>query len=56
MDPVWLSITETWATARGEVAHKSAKMQVRPDPQNEVKTVRQILAGFRDVDALMTKK
>lgn len=56
IDPVWLSVTETWATARGDVAHKSAKMQVRPDPQNEVKTVNQILAGFRDVDILMTTK
>ncbi|MCQ9134316.1 HEPN domain-containing protein [Streptomyces hilarionis] len=56
IDPMWLSVTETWATARGEVAHKSAKMQVRPDPQKEVKTVKQILAGFRDVDVLMTNK
>ncbi|WP_405537214.1 hypothetical protein OG787_30490 [Streptomyces sp. NBC_00075] len=56
IDPVWLSVTETWATARGEVAHKAAKMQVRPDPQKEVKTVKQILAGFRDVDVLMTTK
>ncbi|MFD7668088.1 HEPN domain-containing protein [Streptomyces sp. NPDC059788] len=56
IDPVWLNLTETWATARGEVAHKSAKMQVRPDPQKEVKTVRQVLAGFRDVDILMTRK
>ncbi|CAM5586480.1 HEPN domain-containing protein [Streptomyces griseorubiginosus] len=56
IDPVWLNATETWATARGEVAHKAAKMQVRPDPQNEVKAVRQILAGFRDVDVLMTTK
>ncbi|MFI9420796.1 HEPN domain-containing protein [Streptomyces werraensis] len=56
IDPVWLNLTETWATARGEVAHSSAKMQVRPDPQNEVKTVRQLLSGFRDVDILMTRK
>ncbi|MFD8173634.1 HEPN domain-containing protein [Streptomyces sp. NPDC059709] len=56
IDPVWVNLTETWATARGEVAHSSAKMQVRPDPQNEVKTVRQLLSGFRDVDILMTRK
>ncbi|MEW2608900.1 HEPN domain-containing protein [Streptomyces sp. NPDC047880] len=56
IDSVWLSLTETWATARGEVAHKSAKMQVRPDPQKEVKTVKQILDGFREVDVLMTAK
>ncbi|MFF6808881.1 HEPN domain-containing protein [Streptomyces sp. NPDC012403] len=56
IDSVWLSLTETWATARGEVAHKSAKMQVRPDPQKEVKTVKQILDGFREVDILLTAK
>ncbi|MEU4964988.1 HEPN domain-containing protein [Streptomyces smyrnaeus] len=56
IDPVWLSVTETWATARGDVAHKSAKMQVRPDPHNEVKTVKQILAGFREVDIVMAAK
>ncbi|MFI7098438.1 HEPN domain-containing protein [Streptomyces sp. NPDC050161] len=56
MDPVWLSVTETWATARGEVAHNSAKIQVRPDPQKEVKTVKQILSGFRNIDILVTTK
>lgn len=56
IDSVWLSATETWATARGEVAHKSAKMQVRPDPQKEVKVVQEILDGFRDIDAQMVSK
>ncbi|MFI8254282.1 HEPN domain-containing protein [Streptomyces filamentosus] len=56
IDPIWLSATETWASARGEVAHKSAKMQVQPDPQKELKTVREILAGFRDIDEQMANK
>lgn len=56
IDSVWLSATETWATARGEVAHKSAKMQVRPDPQKELKVVREILEGFRDVDDQLESK
>ncbi|MGY4917618.1 HEPN domain-containing protein [Streptomyces sp. 900116325] len=56
IDSGWLAVVETWATARGDVAHMSAKMQVRPDPQNEVKTVKQILTGFRDVDIVIAHK
>ncbi|MDQ0813229.1 hypothetical protein QFZ63_004943 [Streptomyces sp. B3I7] len=55
IDPTWIGITDAWATSRGEAAHKTAKMQVQPDPQHELKTVRQILEGFRDLDALMSK-
>ncbi|TPN24186.1 hypothetical protein FKO01_28455 [Mesorhizobium sp. B2-3-3] len=56
IDSTWLSVTETWASARGEVAHKSAKMQVRPDPQKEVNVVESILQGFRDIDSQMATK
>ncbi|WP_406837440.1 HEPN domain-containing protein [Streptomyces sp. AHU1] len=52
----WLSATETWATARGDAAHKGAKMQVKPDPQNELKTVNVVLDGFRDLDMRMESK
>lgn len=50
IDSAWLSATETWATARGDAAHKGAKMQVQPDPKNELKTVNAVLEGFREVD------
>nr|WP_189813568.1 hypothetical protein [Streptomyces olivaceoviridis] len=56
IDSAWLSATETWATARGDAAHKGAKMQVQPDPQNEVKVVNLVLEGFRDLDEQMAKK
>ncbi|MER6356617.1 HEPN domain-containing protein [Streptomyces sp. NPDC001634] len=56
IDSAWLSATETWATARGDAAHKGAKMQVRPDPQNELKTVNLVLDGFRDLDEQMQSK
>jgi hypothetical protein len=56
IDSGWLSATETWATARGDAAHKGAKMQVKPDPQNELKTVKVVLDGFRDLDVLMESK
>ncbi|MEV7148500.1 hypothetical protein AB0O05_18600 [Streptomyces sp. NPDC093084] len=56
IDSGWLSATETWATARGDAAHMGAKMQVKPDPQNELKTVNIVLGGFRDLDVLMEVK
>ncbi|MFF3332284.1 HEPN domain-containing protein [Streptomyces sp. NPDC002888] len=56
IDSGWLSATETWATARGDAAHKGAKMQVKPDPQNELKTVNVVLDGFRDLDIQMEGK
>ncbi|MGW4273789.1 HEPN domain-containing protein [Streptomyces seoulensis] len=56
MNSAWVSATESWATARGDAAHKGAKMQVRPDPQNELKTVGIVLDGFRDVDEQMQRK
>ncbi|MFF0157440.1 HEPN domain-containing protein [Streptomyces sp. NPDC005263] len=56
IDSGWLSATETWATARGDAAHKGAKMQVKPDPQNELKTVNVVLDGFRDLDVQMESK
>ncbi|MFE1285464.1 HEPN domain-containing protein [Streptomyces sp. NPDC058751] len=56
IDSGWLSATETWATARGDAAHKGAKMQVKPDPQNELKIVNVVLGGFRDLDMQMESK
>ncbi|WP_406169588.1 HEPN domain-containing protein [Streptomyces sp. NBC_00996] len=56
IDSAWLNTTETWATARGDTAHKGAKMQVRPDPQKELKTVNVVLDGFRDLDVIMESK
>ncbi|WHM32763.1 hypothetical protein OH540_23030 [Streptomyces sp. BPPL-273] len=55
IDSTWVGVTDAWATSRGEAAHKGAKMQVRPDPQHELKTVRQIREGFRAVDAVMSR-
>lgn len=56
IDATWLSAAEAWATARGDAAHKGAKMQVRPDPQNELKVVNLVLEGFRDLDEDMANK
>ncbi|MFC9425380.1 HEPN domain-containing protein [Streptomyces sp. NPDC056987] len=56
IDSGWLSATETWATARGDTAHKTSKLQVQPNPQNELKTVTVVLEGFREIDAQMEFK
>ncbi|MEU9172206.1 HEPN domain-containing protein [Streptomyces sp. NPDC048420] len=56
IDSGWLSATETWARARGDAAHQGAKMQVKPDPQNELKIVNVVLDGFRDIDIHMESK
>lgn len=56
IDPGWLAVTEAWATARGDAAHKAAKMQVQIDPQKELKTVNEVLEGFRDIDTQMDLK
>jgi hypothetical protein len=56
IDSGWLSTTETWAIARGDSAHKTAKMQVRPDPQHEWDTVKEVLSGFREIDRQMSYK
>jgi hypothetical protein len=55
IDHTWMSVTDAWATSRGEAAHKSAKMQVKPDPRHELRTVREILKGFRTLDMQMEK-
>ncbi|WP_146073584.1 HEPN domain-containing protein [Amycolatopsis sp. CA-126428] len=46
----WLVTTDTWAASRGDAAHKSAKLQVKLDPQHELKTVMEILEGFEEMD------
>ncbi|MFH9425214.1 HEPN domain-containing protein [Streptomyces sp. NPDC017529] len=56
LDTAWISDIDAWATARGDAAHKGAKMQVRPDPQKEMKAVGRILSGFRDLDGQMEGK
>ncbi|WP_431933326.1 HEPN domain-containing protein [Nonomuraea jabiensis] len=56
LDVTWLSILDSWAAARGATAHQTGKIQVKIDPYHELKTVREILAGFRDIDKLFQAK
>lgn len=56
IDATWLELTENWATARGKVAHSSAKTQVQIDPKIELDKVKDILEGFKGIDILLEKK
>ncbi|QYX79775.1 hypothetical protein [Streptomyces akebiae] len=56
INSAWLDVTEAWATARGDAAHKGAKVQVRTDPQMELKAVTDVLDGFRGLDRIMESK
>nr|WSW59780.1 HEPN domain-containing protein [Streptomyces sp. NBC_00998] len=56
LDTEWLSNVDTWATARGDAAHKGAKVQVQPDPQKEKDAVERVLAGFRELDEQIDAK
>ncbi|MGW1511348.1 HEPN domain-containing protein [Streptomyces sp. NPDC002394] len=56
LNTAWLSDVDTWATARGDAAHKGAKVQVQPDPQKEKDAVERVLAGFRELDEQMEAK
>ncbi|MGI5270272.1 HEPN domain-containing protein [Nonomuraea sp. CA-218870] len=53
IDEQWLSALEAWATARGELAHKSGKPQKLLDPQVEFITVQELQDGFRGIDELL---
>ncbi|MFC7381727.1 HEPN domain-containing protein [Sphaerisporangium rhizosphaerae] len=53
IDEQWLSTLEAWATARGELAHKSGKPQRLLDPHVEFLTVQQLQKGFGDIDEVL---
>lgn len=53
-DPIWLGAIDSWATLRGTYAHQSAtKVQVLPDPQDELRAVQVILNGFAKLDIVI---
>ncbi|WP_424528872.1 HEPN domain-containing protein [Sphaerisporangium viridialbum] len=53
VDQQWLAAVQAWATARGELAHKSGKPQRLLDPQAESATVEYLADGFKDIDELL---
>jgi hypothetical protein len=53
IDEQWLSTLEAWATARGDLAHKSGKPQRLLDPHAEYETVKDLMRGFEDIDEVL---
>jgi hypothetical protein len=54
IDPTWVNTLDTFGSNRGQVAHTSIKTQQQIDPQNELKTMEQILMGLEKLDDLIT--
>jgi hypothetical protein len=53
LDGTWLNSLSSFGTLRGEIAHASVGVHKPVDPRSEFKSVRQLLAGVRDLDALI---
>jgi hypothetical protein len=53
IDRQWLAAMDAWATGRGELAHRSGKLQVLPDPKEEHQTALFLQEGLRDIDDLL---
>lgn len=56
IDTEWLAATDAWARQRGATAHTSGKARVQPNPERELKTVREVLDGFGDIDIALSGK
>lgn len=53
-DLVWLKSLDSWATTRGLYAHQSKiKIQTLPDPAGEIRMARELLEGFKMLDAAL---
>lgn len=55
LDRTWLATIDSFGSARGETAHRAVKTQQPPDPKKELQIVRQVVAGLRQVDELLTR-
>jgi hypothetical protein len=53
IDRQWLAAMDAWATGRGDLAHRSGKLQVLPDPKEEHQTALFLQEGLRDIDDLL---
>jgi len=53
LDGTWVSTVDSFGVARGEVAHNAIGAQKPIDPLTELKTVKQVCDGFRDLDAVI---
>ena len=55
IDAMWLATTDGFGGRRGETAHKAIAVQQPLDPETELKTVRNIVAGLYALDRTLSK-
>jgi len=55
LDQTWLLTLSSFASARGEVAHRSVRVHQPIDPKTEYETVKlKLLPGLKDLDTIIT--
>lgn len=55
LNQTWLATIDSFGRERGKTAHTAGRTQQPPDPATEVQIVRQILAGLKDLDAVLSR-
>lgn len=50
----WLATIDSFGTERGATAHQSGRAQQKPDPEQELRTVRAIAKGLAALDSRLT--
>lgn len=54
LDQLWITNLSEFGKRRGDVAHKTIKAQQQIDPKSELQVVRDLLAGLKLLDELIT--
>ena len=56
LDQTWIVNLEEFGKRRGEMAHKTAKVQQQIDPKAELDTVKDLLIGLKALDTLVARQ
>jgi hypothetical protein len=54
INKTWLATINSFGSQRGDTAHQTGRAQQKPDPQNELRTVREIATGLEQLDRRLT--
>lgn len=53
IDPTWLTNMDDFGKVRGEIAHKTVKIQQQIDPKSEFDRISDLVSGLKDLDKLI---
>ena len=56
LDQTWIVNLEEFGKRRGELAHKTAKVQQQIDPKAELDTVKELVIGLKMLDKLVSRQ